>query len=190
METFEILLKQQLRGCLGSQRDDDKSYRSRPIVREILCHSRGAKEAVEIATKAYIYTWIHYGHLAVGADLSGIKGDDKNETRQLGDLVASQTERLVRSMGKTLSYLAVLYSEETHEPMDAVAYLIGNIAQRELSESAFDPSALVEDDPDKLQIRIKLGFILRLDRQVAPRVLSKLADMLGVAPQFNAIFDN
>ena len=187
MESFQVLLHQELWGCLvGPQLHDEKEYRNRPIVHAILSHSRGVKEALETATKTFVQTCIQYGHFAVG-DLSNIPGISMN----IASFAARQTDRLLKAMGKTVSYLVVLYGKETHEDMVSIAYLVGHIAQREFDEADFDHlSDLAAEHPDDdLTPRIKLRFVLNLDQQLVPELYPKLADSLHVAKQFNAIFD-
>jgi hypothetical protein len=182
METFEVLLTQQLRGLLAQDKDFESTFHDIPIIGDVII--RGVKEAVEIAAEAYVHTWMHYGHLSV-AEVTGIVDLTSDE----GDFAESQANRLLCSMGKTLSYLACLYCHEAYETTDAVALLIGNVAQRDFSKFEFSASTLTETAPDALRNRIMLGFVLRLDNQVVPQIWSKLADQLDIARQFNLIFD-
>ena len=160
MESLQRLLRQQIRAA---------DYRSQPLLSSILGHSRGPKEALEVAAKGYVSAWSRYGKFAVGE--FSMDGDD---------LVVPQTVRLLSCMGKVLSDLAVLYSNETHEDMTAVADMIGTIAQREFEK--------MDDNIDMMNSRIKLNFIMKLDVQVVPQIFSKLADRLEVAEMFNVIY--
>jgi hypothetical protein len=178
LETFEVLLQQQLynSGSNGA------------IVQNILNHSLGPKGALEIATKCYLYNWMHHGYLTFGTLSWTESGSDRQTRMEVYDLARSQCVRLLRSLGKIVSLLACFYCKETREDMDTVCSLIGNIALLALKNSKLDLSALVNEDGEYIVMKIKLGLILKLDEQLVPHLYPKLADMLGVAPQFNVIY--
>jgi hypothetical protein len=100
--------------------------------------------------------------------------------------VRSQASRLVKVMGKLCSYFAWLYGVDTHEGTSALAYLVSGISPQELEETTFDPAPFF-DAADYLK-EVKLSFLLNLDKRCVPQLKPILAEMLGVATKYNAIF--
>lgn len=105
---------------------------TQPMVKSIKNHSRGTKGALERFTECYLYTWTQFGPLTFGENAP--EGGDQQTQKEVYYLARTQSVRLLRSLGKIVSLLACLYCQVTHVDMDAVHFLINNIAQRELPE--------------------------------------------------------
>ncbi|MCU0701389.1 MAG: hypothetical protein MUC96_33180, partial [Myxococcaceae bacterium] len=107
------------------------------------------------------------------------------------DFAAGQAARLVELLGKTLSYLALLYAHETHESMTDVAYIISNVVNKALEELVNQNKSRnrqQQQNADKLVQRIKLRVVTTLDETVTPKLLTALAEALDVVDMFNVIY--
>ena len=98
--------------------------------------------------------------------------------------------RLLDNVAKLTNYLAWIYGIDAREDTIALGYLIANILQTQIQGNKVDLSEFVGDDfsSEDHGKSVKLRFILGLDKSIVPQLRSKLAGMLEVASEFNAIF--
>jgi hypothetical protein len=188
-ELFLALISRELDGFVRKQQEPDaESLCSKPIVKQILAHRRGAKEALEKSVKACTQLWSMYGHFILCdlPDLETAMEADDGPSDSSVYFVRSQASRLMQVMGKLCSYLAWLYGVQAHESTSALAYLINDMMPQELEATAFDPTPFL--DAADYSKEVKLNFLLNLDKRCVPQLKPTLAEMLGVATKYNAIF--
>jgi hypothetical protein len=188
-ELFLDLISRELKSFVRKRDDPDaESLCSKPIVKHILDHPRRAKEALEKSLKACTELWSMYGHFIL-CDLPDLEAamDAKDGPSDVSvHFVRSQACRLVKVMGKLCSYFAWLYGVDASENALSLAFLINSHAPQKLEETTFDPAPF-PDAADYLK-EVRLSFLLNLDKRCVPQLRPMLAERLGVATKYNAIF--
>jgi hypothetical protein len=188
-ELFLALLSRELKGFVRKQHEPDTdSLNAKPIVANILARRRGAKEALEKSFKACTKLWSMYGHFILCdlPDLETAMDADDGPSDVSVHFVRSQASRLVQVMGKLCSYFAWLYGVKAHEGTSALVYLVNGSVPQDLEETTFDPAPFL--DAADYSKEVKLSFLLNLDKRCVPQLKPLLAEMLGVATKYNAIF--
>jgi hypothetical protein len=194
-ELFLDLLSRELKGFVrnndvsGPDPDHDtdrtESIFSKPIVKHIQGRT---KEALEKSLKACTQLWNTYGHF-ICCDLPDLETamEAKDGPSPVSvHFVRSQACRLVKVMGSLCSYLAWLYGFDASESTRSLAILIDHHAPKELEETTFDPAPFL--DVTDYSKEVRLNFMLNLDKRCVPKLRPMLAEMLGVASKYNAIF--
>ena len=189
---FLQLLSRQLKSYTGKNKAevDIGKLCSLPIVKDLLAHRRGAKEPLEKALKSYTQLWIHYGHFIL-CDFPDFESEEHKPSNTQVNFVREQATRLLELMGKTCSYLAWLYGVAAHEDANGLAHMMSNVVSREIGETTFDPTPFLKADgfsPEDHWQRVKLQFLLNLDKRSVPQVRPALAGLFDVAKKYNDIF--
>ncbi|GKY93970.1 hypothetical protein MPSEU_000363900 [Mayamaea pseudoterrestris] len=152
----------------------------------------GSRGALELAVKAYTYTFINHGNLIAGRTkiLSSIS---EGPTSLCLEQAKSAAVRLYRALGKIVSIFAWLYGIMESENVLSVSHLIASSFLIELNTTSFNPVPFLEkSDGDaiaKYWKEIKLQYITGLDRDLVPQLRPHLADKLKVAVAYNCIFE-
>jgi hypothetical protein len=192
-ELFLDLLSRDLKGFVRQHHrqhhePDTESLCSKPIIKHILPHH--AKEALERSLIACTQLWSMYGHFILCdlPDLDTAMGAKNGPSALSVHFVRSQASRLVKVMGKLCSYFAWLYGVHARENTRSLAILIDRdrYVPQKLEETKFDPAPFL-DVTDYSQ-EVRLTFLLNLDKRCVPTLRPMLANMLGVATKYNAIF--
>ncbi|KAL7560957.1 hypothetical protein ACA910_022444 [Epithemia clementina (nom. ined.)] len=192
-EFFLQMLKYQLGGSVGaieSNTTHDDALFERKLIKDIVGHRRGPKEALEKFWKALVSQWIILGHFVDG-QLSGLVHSEANISDDSLHFLQEQSLRLLKLLGKITSYLAWLFAAVEKENPMGVAHMLYNTASHSLDSSEFDPSPFIGGDirtTEKHWSNIRLRLALDLDKGVIPEVRPILADLMGVGGVFNIIF--
>lgn len=196
-EVFLHLVKHQLQPYVRRERtgeksaydhdeeDDSHAYRDRPIIRHIVHARRGAKDALEKAVVAGIQHWLSYGHFVTVSGESRFYADANPPSLDSLDSVCGRVISLAEQQGLIISCLAWLYGKEANEDSFALADLIAQILDREMTAWA-TPSAIA--NRFEYLREIKLQFIGHLEPSLCPQLRPKLAERLDVFILYNIIY--
>jgi hypothetical protein len=188
LEAFEILLRHQLRGCLGIASPHDDQYQCRPLVLQIINYSPlGPKGAMKQMARNYVNFWTRYGHFITGNFRGPSDESDPDHLEENFDFVRAQAYRVATSLGRTLSYICSLRGAT--ESLNVVGLDLGNFLKDELENSRFATNDVVSDqDKNVIESQCKINMIAHLDETIIPDVLSKLAEIFEVVDSFNTIY--
>jgi hypothetical protein len=186
-EIFLSILKFQLKGFVN-ETDDENSYRSKPVVRDIVQARRGAKDAFERSVTACVQHWLLRGHIILFGDAM-LTADEDVPSRDAVHCLQGQAILLANHLGTAISYFGALYAKEANEGVDALADIISMIMFREIEDCKFDNQHLLGRVPrEEFLWRFKLRFLTKLESPLVPNLKPKLADRLGIAEQYNIVF--
>jgi hypothetical protein len=201
-ELLLSLLSQELKGLVRKQRDPDpdtdpdtetetetvaEKLCSRTIATNII-NEQDCKVALLKSFEACNVLWTRYGHFILCdlPDLVTAMDTDDGPSDVSVHFVRSQASRLVDVMGKLCSYFAWLYVVNANLETSDIVWEVSCCIPKELDETIFDPSPY--DDAADYSKEVKLCFLLNLDKRCVPGLKPMLADKLGVASKYNAIF--
>jgi len=191
-EIFSRLLQHNLKPFVvadsNSQRKvKDESYKTVPIVRDIVQARRGSKDALEQSVRAFAQLYLKWGPFLLDDGLQPYL--DNNVTRKTLNLANDEVHRLLELLGTVASYLAWLYSKEANENVDALADIIGNVVRIAIEEDTFDKEPLLGGTTmEKFVVKMKLRLILSVKMEIVPQLRPKLAERLHVAKIYNVFY--
>ncbi|GAX27273.1 hypothetical protein FisN_13Lh161 [Fistulifera solaris] len=188
LEALEILLKHQLRGCLGVASPRDVQYQRRPLVLQVMNYSPlGPKGVMKEMAKNYVRFWTQYGHFIDGNFCVPSDEDNPGLLEENFDFVRAQAYRVAASLGRTLSYICSLRGST--ESMKVVGLDLGNFLKDELESSKFATNDMVlGQDQNLIDSQGKINMIAYLDETIIPDVLPTLAETFEVVDSFNTIY--
>jgi len=195
-DTFSQLLQHNLKPHVvaasqdSKRRGKDTSYKTVPIVCDIVKARRGSKDALEQSVRTFTQLYLTSGHFLTNGGLHPYL--DNGVTRETLNLADGAMQSLTQQLGTVISYMAWLYSRETNENLDAVADIISNVVRLCLEEDTFDKTPLLDSSmtAEKFSVKMKLRLIQSIHKDIVPQLRPKLAEHLYVAKIYNMFYDN
>ena len=173
----------------GDMNVDHEMLMQRSLVKDIVGHRRGPKEALERCVKALASQWVLLGHFVNGEPDGLIRSGSEVSDDSL-HFLQEQISRLLKLLGKITSYIAWLYNIVEKESPTTLAHLFYNMASNLIDGTDFDPSPFLKQNnsKDNHWSGVRLRLILGLDKRIIPEVRPILADLMNVGMAFNIIF--
>jgi hypothetical protein len=186
MEFFADILEHEQQRCAPSS----EAISKKELLAAIACSRMGGKGALDLAVKAYLYLLVNHGpFLTVSTrHLCHEEGGPQGDCLET---VIDAAAKLNKALGRVVSIMAWLYAITEHENVFGVSHLIGSMVSNEIENATFDPTPFMDGTAPrgkKYWKRIKLNFIVGLNRSVVPQLRPHLAEKLSVATAYNRIF--
>jgi hypothetical protein len=181
------------------------------ILKSIRSYPNGAKGALVKSVELCISFWFSNGHFILYGD--PLTESFWNESLLDDEIqnVRSHSQSFVKMMGIVISYMARLYSIDSHENVDALADLIKIVVLRELDhqkEEHIKSSTITAGVVKKTKVtkyvqglgnqafkhdeaysrKIQFQFLLQLRKQIIPKLKPKLAVRFQLVKEYNAVY--
>ena len=163
-----------------------KSFPNTPLVwlTEIRQHPSGVRVAFQDAVHTFVSLWMSYGHFYLNP-----KWEMDDISFDLKDFIQHNSRKLQQNLAKVLSFAAQVYAVEEEQTPEALSHFLAGRIEAMLQDFS-PPTEFVYPVPlDEYERKMKLRMILDLDSIVLPGVRPLLAARMGLASEYNLIFD-
>jgi hypothetical protein len=172
--------------------------------------ARGSQDVLDKLVTITATFWFEFRHyLSPNENVDAIVNKDDAHSSEATMFVVAQLTRILASMGRTICYIARLYTNEVSGNADSLADLIKNIIVRvwdELEEKVKLAKGEKQCNTDGVSARnkncgksrvkvlsksccdiLQLKFILQLDEKICPRLQQKLAERFQIVNVYNKL---
>jgi hypothetical protein len=187
-----LLFKAELGEQIRMKTPDKQRCRAGPIATAIWGNTNGARHCVKAIIKAFVGSWIRYGHHVL-CDFASLKSKANAPSSIAIVRCRDEGNEMLKELGSVVSYTLWLYSVCEGVPMSSrdLAYLVKEVYESESSSPAFDPAVFMSTKkvPAAYLKKLKLHLVLGLDENIVGGLQQNLAKQLGVEKEFKCVIE-